>query len=64
MASGNGYNSETKGSVQPFTVVQRQRLEAVTFARALKSSGGTVNEWLSIADFIVTGATPWNPHDC
>lgn len=64
MASGNGYSSDTKGSVQPFTKEQRQRLEAVTFARALKSNGGTVNDWLSLADFIATGNTPWAPRDC
>lgn len=64
MASGNGYDSELKGSVQPFTKEQRQRLEAVTFARKLRGREQPVNEWLSLADYIVTGATPWAPRGC
>lgn len=64
MASGRGYDGPVTPVVEPFTKEQRQRLEGVTFARKLRGQGAPLNEWLSLADYIVTGATPWNPHDC
>lgn len=60
MASGTGYDSATTPSVAPFTKEQRQRLEAVTFARKLINMNGPdwVRSWIDLADYIVTGDKP------
>lgn len=60
MASGNGYDGAVTPVIAPFTTEQRQRLEAVTFARKLTQNNQlghhpTVEIWLKLADYIVTG---------
>lgn len=49
--NGTGYNSEIKPSAQFFTKEQRQRVEALTVARALKP-GGHQDGWVDMATFI------------
>lgn len=54
---GQGYDAETKVSVGEFTKAQRQRLEAITAARALLGARtSSIDEWLRVAQFIETGA--------
>jgi hypothetical protein len=48
---GQGYEAEQRVSVGPFTTAQRQRLEALTAARALKP-GADVSDLLRLADWI------------
>jgi hypothetical protein len=61
MATRGGYDGQTTGAVEPFTKEQRQRLEALTFARKLtnhKELEGRepmLREWLQVADYIVRG---------
>ena len=55
MANGNGYGASTKPSAQFFSKEQRQRLEAVTYARDLLGTGRPHFEWLELADYITTG---------
>lgn len=61
MMAVQGYDGNVTGAVSHFTNDQRQRLEAVTFARKLtkgKELEGrepTLAEWLRIADYIVRG---------
>ncbi len=53
--NGNGYNAATKPSAAPFTTAQRQRLEAITFARELRGQNAPLHEWLDMAAYIETG---------
>jgi len=60
MASGRGYDGAVTPVVEPFTKEQRQRLEAVTFARKLVGATHDPNTqpvgaWLRIAEYIVVG---------
>lgn len=62
MAS-RGYDGATTPVVEPLTTAQRQRLEAVTFARKLVGQTHNVerqhvNLWLDIAEYIITGESP------
>lgn len=52
--NGNGYGSETKPSAQFFTKEQRQRVEALTVARALKPDGHQ-DGWIDMAAYIERG---------
>lgn len=61
MASGNGYDKAVTPSVQAFTKEQRQRLEALTFARKLVGhthdpKTQPVNDWVYLARYIEKGA--------
>lgn len=54
-------NDPTRPSTVAFTTPQRQRLEAVTFARRLLMDRGTLaplHSMLELADYIVTGDLP------
>lgn len=54
-----GYNGATEPVVEPLTKEQRQRLEALTFARKLVGTNNALNQpvrdWLRIARYIVEG---------
>lgn len=60
MASGRGYDGAITPVVEPFTKEQRQRLEAITFARKLVGANHNPNDqpvgsWLRVAEYIVSG---------
>ena len=57
--NGNGHGSETKPSAQFFTKEQRQRVEALTVARALRPSV-TVSDQIDMAVFgmVPVGVAP------
>lgn len=60
MAS-RGYDGAVTPVVEPFTKEQRQRLEALTFARKLVGVKHSpvdeqpINDWLKLADYIYKG---------
>lgn len=61
MASGRGYDGAVTPVVEPFTKEQRQRLEALTFARKLVGAthdpnNQPVEDWMRIAEYIVSGS--------
>lgn len=60
MASGRGYDGAVTPVVEPFTKEQRQRLEALTFARKLVGSNHDplrqpVGDWVYLAKYIEKG---------
>lgn len=60
MASRSGYDGQTTGVTEPFTKEQRQRLEALTFARRLvgymnDARTQPVDDWMRLAQYIETG---------
>ena len=57
VASGGGYEASTTPSVQFFTKEQRQRLEALTFARKLlgNCTADVVHDWVYLAKYIEKG---------
>lgn len=52
--NGNGYSAMDKVLPSAFGKEQRTRLEALTAAKALRG-GATVDGWLALADYIVSG---------
>lgn len=62
MAS-RGYDGSTTPVVEPFTREQRQRLEALTFARKLvgvvhnDAASQPIHLWLRLAEFIIDGSS-------